>query len=167
MRCPYCHYPESRVLDTRLVQEGSEVRRRRICDQCAMRFTTYERMQRAPLIIIKKDGRREPFSREKLLAGMSKACQKRPVPVDRIESEVELIEQACRSRFEKEVPSRFIGEEVMARLKRLDQVAYVRFASVYREFQDVWTFMDEIKKLGAGEPKHPRRRSSKPGAKHR
>lgn len=161
MRCPYCHYPESRVLDTRLVQEGSEVRRRRICDQCAMRFTTYERMQRAPLVTIKKDGRREPFSREKLLAGMSKACQKRPVPMDRIENEVELIEQECRSRFEKEVPSQFIGEEVMERLKRLDQVAYVRFASVYREFQDVWTFMDEIKKLRAGEPGRPRRKQAK------
>lgn len=147
MKCPFCSEPDTRVVDSRLTDEGSAVRRRRECPRCGRRFTTYERVEEGPLLVVKKDGRREPFSRQKVLAGVMKACEKRPIPVAAMEELVDRVERAVRAQGEPEVSSRFIGELVMDELRRLDAVAYVRFASVYREFQDVTGFVAEIEQL--------------------
>ncbi|HHW43048.1 transcriptional repressor NrdR [Desulfofundulus thermobenzoicus] len=154
MRCPFCNFPDSRVLDSRPADDGCSIRRRRECGGCGRRFTTYERVDELPLVVVKKDGRREVFDRNKLLTGLVKACQKRPVPMATLEALVDELERALRSTAELEVPSRQIGEMVMERLRLLDEVAYVRFASVYREFRDVQEFLREIQRLsgksGAG-----------------
>ncbi|KAF1084822.1 Transcriptional repressor NrdR [Sporotomaculum syntrophicum] len=147
MRCPYCGTADSRVLDSRPSEEGNAVRRRRECGECGKRFTTYERVDELPLIVVKKDGRRELFDRRKLLAGLTTACQKRTISTNSLEQMVEEIERDLRNTAEREVPSSAIGEQVMMRLRNLDEVAYVRFASVYHEFRDVQGFMREIEQL--------------------
>ena len=147
MRCPYCSFSESKVIDSRPAEEGTTIRRRRECLSCGKRFTTYEIMERLPLLVVKRDGSRESFDRMKLIGGMVKACEKRPVAVDEIERIADEIEQELQSSLEREVASDQIGEMVMDRLKSLDQVAYVRFASVYRQFKDINTFLDELNKL--------------------
>lgn len=147
MKCPYCGYLEDKVVDSRLSQEGSSVRRRRECLKCSRRFTTYEYVEQSPLMVIKKDGGREPFDRKKILAGLLKACEKRPVSMEKIESCVEEIEKKIQNNFEREVKSSQIGEMVMDILHDLDEVAYVRFASVYRQFKDISHFMKELKGL--------------------
>lgn len=147
MRCPYCGTSDSRVLDSRPAEEGNAVRRRRECARCSKRFTTYERVDELPLMVVKKDGRREFFSRQKLLAGLITACQKRPISTGRLEQMTGEIERDLKSTMEREVPSSNIGEQVMVRLRDLDEVAYVRFVSVYREFKDVQGFMREIEQL--------------------
>ena len=147
MRCPYCSYSESKVIDSRPAEEGTTIRRRRECLSCGRRFTTYEIMERLPLLVIKRDGSRQSFDRMKVIGGMVKACEKRPVPVDQIERVADEIEQELQSSLEREVSSAQIGEMIMDRLKDLDQVAYVRFASVYRQFKDINTFLDELNKL--------------------
>ena len=147
MRCPFCQDAENKVIDSRESHEGSVIRRRRECLQCKRRFTTYERVEELYPLIVKKDGRRETFDRDKLLAGLKKACEKRPVSADQLEETVVAIERLLQGMGEKEVPSSVIGEEVMRRLHGLDEVAYVRFASVYRSFRDVGEFMSELKDL--------------------
>jgi len=148
MQCPYCKYKETKVIDSRISQEGMAVRRRRECLKCKRRFTTYEKIEEMPLMVVKKDGRREPFDRNKLLAGIMKAVEKRPIGTDKLEDMLDKIEMALqRSAENNEVSSREIGELVMKHLRNLDQVAYVRFASVYREFKDVNQFMLELKDL--------------------
>ena len=147
MRCPYCSYSESKVIDSRPAEEGTTIRRRRECLSCGKRFTTYEIIERLPLLVIKRDGSRQSFDRMKVIGGMVKACEKRPVPVDQIERVADEIEQELQSSLEREVSSAQIGEMIMDRLKDLDQVAYVRFASVYRQFKDINTFLDELNKL--------------------
>ena len=147
MRCPYCSYTESKVIDSRPAEEGTTIRRRRECLSCGKRFTTYEIIERLPLLVVKRDGSRQSFDRMKLIGGMVKACEKRPVRVDEIEHIADEIEQELQSSLEREVASDQIGEMVMERLKSLDQVAYVRFASVYRQFKDINTFLDELNKL--------------------
>ncbi|HEX8821415.1 MAG TPA: transcriptional regulator NrdR [Archangium sp.] len=147
MRCPFCQDAENKVIDSRESHEGSVTRRRRECLQCKRRFTTYERVEELYPLIVKKDGRRETFDREKLLAGLKKACEKRPVSADQLEELVVAIERLLQGTGEKEVPSSVIGEEVMRRLHELDEVAYVRFASVYRSFRDISEFMEELKDL--------------------
>ena len=146
MKCPFCDYDESKVVDSRPVEEGTMIRRRRECIRCAKRFTTYERIENIPLIV-KKGGRRVPFDKNKILNGMIKACEKRPVPIDNIQRVVDLMEKELYQVEDKEVESSYIGERVMDALKDIDQVAYVRFASVYREFKDVESFMDELNRL--------------------
>ncbi|NLG84302.1 MAG: transcriptional repressor NrdR [Firmicutes bacterium] len=150
MRCPFCGHLESRVLDTRSLEGGVAIRRRRECLACARRFTTYERAEERPLFVIKKDGRREQFDRGKILAGLRKACEKRPIPATVLEDLVERIEYELRARGMREVPTREIGERLMEELRRLDEVAYVRFASVYREFKDLETFHRELETLRSG-----------------
>ncbi len=147
MKCPYCNQDNTRVVDSRPVDENSAIRRRRMCDECGRRFTTYEKVETIPLIIIKKDQNREQYDRSKLEGGIIRACHKRPVPMQEIDHLVDRVETEIFNREEKEVPSTVIGELVMNYLKDLDAVAYVRFASVYREFKDVNTFMDELKKM--------------------
>jgi transcriptional repressor NrdR len=147
MRCPYCQHSESKVIDSRDAQDGEVIRRRRECLNCGRRFTTRERIEEVLPLIVKKDGRREAFDREKLISGLKKACQKRPVSMDAMERIVAEVERELQDSGEKEVPASFIGERVMAALKNLDPVAYVRFASVYRSFRDVNEFMDELKGL--------------------
>ena len=147
MRCPYCSYSESKVIDSRPAEEGTTIRRRRECLSCGKRFTTYEIMERLPLLVIKRDGSRQSFDRMKVIGGMVKACEKRPVPVDQIEHVADEIEQELQSSLEREVSSAQSGEMIMDRLKDLDQVAYVRFASVYRQFKDISTFLEELNKL--------------------
>ncbi len=147
MRCPFCQDAENKVIDSRESHEGSVIRRRRECLQCKRRFTTYERVEELYPLIVKKDGRREAFDRDKLLAGLKKACEKRPVSADQLEETVVAIERLLQGMGEKEVPSSVIGEEVMRRLHTLDEVAYVRFASVYRSFRDISEFMEELKDL--------------------
>ncbi|HEY5599950.1 MAG TPA: transcriptional regulator NrdR, partial [Candidatus Manganitrophaceae bacterium] len=147
MQCPFCDHIEDKVVDSRLSKEGEVIRRRRECLNCQRRFTTYERVEEIFPMVIKKDGRREPFDRQKILSGLKKACEKRPVSVDLLESVVTRIEKKVQELGETEVESRAIGEEVMRQLHELDQVAYVRFASVYREFKDVNQFMSELKGL--------------------
>ncbi len=147
MRCPFCHEPENKVIDSRESHEGAVIRRRRECLSCKRRFTTYERVEELNPLIVKKDGRREAFDRDKLLAGLKKACEKRPVSIDQLEELVTAIERKLQEAGEKEVPSTVIGEEVMRRLPALDEVAYVRFASVYRSFRDIGEFMAELKDL--------------------
>ncbi|HZK43224.1 MAG TPA: transcriptional regulator NrdR [Syntrophomonadaceae bacterium] len=147
MRCPYCDEFESRVLDSRSSEEGSSIRRRRECNFCKKRFTTYERVEERPLRVIKKNGDREQFNREKLLSGITRACEKRPVSMDKIEKMVIEIEKELRDTYDKEVNSIIIGEKVMDKLKELDEVAYVRFASVYRQFTDLNGFINTIEQL--------------------
>jgi transcriptional repressor NrdR len=147
MRCPYCGKPEDRVVDSRAVDDGHVIRRRRECRSCGRRFTTYERREEVPVLVIKKDGTRQPFSREKIIKGIVTACEKRPVSHDDIVALVTKIERDLGGTYEGEFPSRAIGERVMAALKELDEVAYIRFASVYRSFRDVGEFMDELHKL--------------------
>lgn len=147
MRCPFCYEQETKVLDSRPTDEGAAIRRRRECLECGRRFTTYEKVEEQPLVVVKKDGRRVAFDRGKLLGGLLKACEKRPVPVETLEKVVADIERDLRNTLEKEVPSSAIGEMVMERLHDLDEVAYVRFASVYRQFKDIQTFREELEKL--------------------
>jgi transcriptional repressor NrdR len=147
MRCPFCSHLEDKVVDSRESREGDSIRRRRECLKCERRFTSYERIDEIPYMVIKKDGRREPFSREKIMAGLMRACEKRPVPALKLESIVNTIESYVQSSAERERPTTKIGEMIMRRLKDLDKVAYVRFASVYLEFQDVSEFMTELKGL--------------------
>ena len=147
MKCPFCEFPDSRVIDSRLSREGDVIRRRRECEQCRKRFTTYERVEETLPAIIKKDGSRAPYDRLKVVSGLKKACEKRPVSIEAIERTADRIEQKLLEMGEKEVPSKVIGEAVMDALHQLDQVAYVRFASVYREFKDAEEFMREIEDL--------------------
>lgn len=147
MRCPFCRDPENKVIDSRESQEGSVIRRRRECLACARRFTTYERVEELLPLIMKKDGRREGYDREKLLSGLKKAVEKRPVSAEELESLVDEVERKLQEMGEKEVPSALLGEQVMKRLQKLDEVAYVRFASVYRSFRDISEFMSELKDL--------------------
>lgn len=150
MKCPFCGGADSKVLDSRAVDERATVRRRRECIVCGRRFTTYERWEEAPLFVIKKDGRREPFARSKILSGLMKACEKRPIPTQQLQAMAESIEREVRNKADTEISSKEIGEMVMARLRELDGVAYVRFASVYREFRDVDSFMQELQRLIRG-----------------
>ncbi len=147
MKCPYCSEFESRVLDSRSSEDGSAIRRRRECNSCKKRFTTYERLEERPLLIIKKSGEREQFDREKLIGGITKACEKRPVSMEKIEKVVVDIERELRDSFEREVSSIIVGEKVMDKLQELDEVAYVRFASVYRQFTDLNSFIKTIEQL--------------------
>lgn len=147
MKCPFCGHDNTRVIDSRPSDENNSIRRRRVCDECQKRFTTYEKIETIPLIVIKKDSKRESYDRTKLESGVLRACYKRPISADEITRLVDQVETELFSREEREIPSAVIGELVMDKLKGLDSVAYVRFASVYREFKDVNTFMDELKKV--------------------
>jgi transcriptional repressor NrdR len=147
MKCPFCGYEESKVIDSRPTDEGEKIRRRRECISCANRFTTYEIIESVPIMIIKKDKSRESFNRDKLLKGMVRACEKRPVAIDTLEKIVDEIESEIQNSLDREITSDKIGELVMDKLKDVDEVAYVRFASVYRQFKDINTFMSELKKL--------------------
>ena len=147
MKCPFCSYEEQKVIDSRPVEESNSIRRRRECLQCQKRFTTYERIENVPIMVIKKDKTREEFDREKLLSGLLRACQQRPVSVQQLENIVDSIESQISNSLDREITSQYIGELVMARLKDIDEVSYVRFASVYRQFKDIMTFMEELKKL--------------------
>jgi transcriptional repressor NrdR len=149
MRCPYCAHLEDKVVDSREAGEGQATRRRRECLGCGRRFTTYERIEEILPSVVKKDGRREPFDRKKILEGLTRACQKRPVSASQIEALIAAVERQVQELGEKEVPSRVVGEAVMARLRDLDPVAFVRFASVYRSFEDVGDFMSELEGLAA------------------
>ena len=147
MKCPFCNHENTRVIDSRPAEDNNSIRRRRVCDECGKRFTTYEKIETIPLIIIKKDNNRETYDRAKIEAGVLRACHKRPVSAQQITTLVDEIENEVFNMEEKEIPSDAIGELVMNKLKNLDAVAYVRFASVYREFKDINTFMDELKKV--------------------
>lgn len=147
MRCPFCLYLDSKVLDSRQTEEGASIRRRRECISCHKRFTTYERLDEMPFLVVKKDGRREPFARGKILNGMLRACEKRPISAETIEEAVTEIESEVRSGLEREISSEVIGELVMDKLRVLDDVAYVRFASVYRQFKDIDRFIEELQQL--------------------
>ncbi|MGP4062544.1 transcriptional regulator NrdR [Halobacillus litoralis] len=147
MKCPNCHYKSTKVLDSRPIEEGQAIRRRRECEQCDFRFTTFERIEEVPLIVVKKEGTREEFSREKLMRGLIRACEKRPVAVEELDNVTMDIEKELRNRGVSEVLSKDIGEMVMERLSQIDEVAYVRFASVYRQFKDINVFIDELKDL--------------------
>ena len=147
MKCPYCGYKESKVVDSRPAEEGSSIRRRRECLSCEKRFTTYETVESLPMVVIKKDGSRQSFDRSNVLRGMIRACEKRPVSFDELERISEEIEQNLQNSLEREVSTEAIGEQVMDKLRSVDEVAYVRFASVYRQFKDIDTFMHELNKL--------------------
>jgi len=147
MKCPYCGYKEDRVVDSRATQEEAAIRRRRECLKCGKRFTTYEYIEEVSLMVIKKDGRREPFDRKKILSGITKACEKRPISTEKMEEIVTYVERAIQKKSDREVSSSKVGELVMDKLKTLDDVAYVRFASVYRQFKDVGQFMGELKDM--------------------
>ncbi len=147
MKCPYCGCEESKVVDSRPTDEGERIRRRRECFNCAKRFTTYEVIETTPLMVVKRDNSREPYQRQKLTQGILRACEKRPISMDQIDSMVDKVESEIQHNFDREVPSEKIGELTMEALKRVDEVAYVRFACVYRQFQDIHTFMDELKRL--------------------
>jgi transcriptional repressor NrdR len=174
MRCPFCHDLENRVVDSRLAKEGDAIRRRRHCDRCGRRFTTYERVEESLPMVVKKDGRREPFERAKIVNGLKRACEKRPISVDTIEGVADAIERQLQEAGEREVTSRALGETVMRALHQLDAVAYVRFASVYRSFRDVREFMRELEDLiaerrvaprgraRAGKGRHPRAAKRRP-----
>ncbi|MBI4595437.1 MAG: transcriptional regulator NrdR [Candidatus Tectomicrobia bacterium] len=150
MKCPVCDSADSKVIDSRPIKDGNVIWRRRECISCSNRFTTYERLEEFYPFIIKKDGRREPFDRQKILAGLQKACEKRPISIDTLENVVKDIERFLRECNEKEIPSRLVGEKVIRALAALDKIAYVRFASVYREFKDVDQFIKEVKDLDSG-----------------
>ena len=147
MKCPFCGYAESKVIDSRPADEGASIRRRRECLSCGKRFTTYETVESLPMVVVKKDGSRQSFDRRKVLGGMIRACEKRPVPLAELEKIAEEIEQDLQNSMEREISTEAIGEKVMERLRNVDQVAYVRFASVYRQFKDIDTFMTELNKL--------------------
>ena len=147
MKCPYCGHPESKVIDSRPADENASIRRRRECLSCARRFTTYETVESLPMVVIKKDGSRQSFDRQKMLRGMIRACEKRPVTLAELERIADEIEQELQNSMEREIRTEVIGEKVMDRLRKVDQVAYVRFASVYRQFKDIDTFMAELNKL--------------------
>lgn len=147
MKCPYCGELDSKVIDSRPTEDSEKIRRRRECLVCGKRFTTYEIVETVPLMVIKKDRSREAFDRQKLLGGMMRACEKRPVSFEMLENAVDNIEQSLLNSYEREITSIYIGELAMAELKRIDEVAYVRFASVYRQFSDINTFMEELKDL--------------------
>ncbi len=147
MRCPFCGKENTRVIDSRPAEDGLSIRRRRQCDECEKRFTTYEKVETIPLVVIKKDNTREPYDREKITSGVFRSCHKRPISVSQINQVVDEIENALYNMEEKEIPSSLIGQMLMEKLRDLDPVAYVRFASVYREFKDVDSFMDELKSI--------------------
>lgn len=147
MKCPFCGYDDTKVIDSRPADDNSSIRRRRACESCGKRFTTYEKIETIPLIIIKKDNNREQYDRTKIEAGVLRACHKRPISAEQIKDLVDSVETEIFSQEEKEIPAKVIGEIVMERLKKLDDVAYIRFASVYREFKDVNTFLNELKKV--------------------
>lgn len=148
MKCPYCGYVKDKVIDSREIEGGLLIRRRRVCLKCKKRYTTYEEIDLKPLVVVKKDGRREKFNREKLFLGIQKACEKRPISTERINKIVEDIESQIRQKYENEISSKEIGKLVIRKLKKLDKVAYIRFASVYQEFKDIEQFLEEIKKIG-------------------
>lgn len=147
MKCPYCSFEESKVVDSRSADDGEKIRRRRECLKCGKRFTTYEIIETVPLIVVKRDKSREPFDRNKLTAGILRACEKRPVSIEQIENIVNDIEATLQSSLEREITTKQIGELAMEQLKGVDEVSYVRFASVYRQFKDINTFMEELNKL--------------------
>ncbi|WP_025747354.1 transcriptional regulator NrdR [Caldicoprobacter faecalis] len=147
MKCPFCYHMESKVVDSRPTDEGLTIRRRRECTKCGKRFTTYEKIEQLPVFVVKKDGRRESFDRDKIMRGLLKACEKRPISLKDLEALVQDVEKQVFNSLEQEVTSQQIGQMVMERLKKLDEVAYVRFASVYRQFKDINTFMEELNKL--------------------
>lgn len=147
MRCPFCGHAEDRVIDSRPSEEGAAIRRRRECISCGARFTTYEKIENLPLLVIKKDGTRQPFDREKLISGIIKSCEKRPVSTAQVENLVNAIEAQTQNALKREISSREIGEMVMEGLKNIDEVAYVRFASVYRQFRDVNSFLEELNEM--------------------
>lgn len=147
MKCPFCGFEESKVIDSRPTDEGQRIRRRRECLKCGKRFTTYEIIESLPIIVIKKDKSRETFNRDKLMTGLLRACEKRPVSIDTLDTLIDEIESALQNSLDREVSSEKIGELVMEKLKKIDEVAYVRFASVYRQFKDINTFMKELNKL--------------------
>ena len=153
MRCPFCSHKEDKVVDSRATAEESAVRRRRECLKCGKRFTTYEYIEEVSMRVVKKDGRREPFDRKKILSGVIRACEKRPVSMEKMEEIVTLVERGIQKKFDREISSSRIGEMVMEKLKNLDDVAYVRFASVYRQFKDVGQFMVELKDILGKEKK--------------
>ena len=153
MRCSFCGYPDSKVLDSRPVEDGRSIRRRRECLSCGKRFTTYEREEETSLLVVKRDGNREIFDKSKILAGLVRACDKRPVPVAVLEQLVLDVEKELKNSMEREVPAMRIGDMVMERLRSVDDVAYVRFASVYRKYEDVETFIQEIHKMMEAAPK--------------
>ena len=147
MKCPFCGCEESKVVDSRPTDEGERIRRRRECFNCAKRFTTYEIVETTPVMAIKRDNSREPYQRQKLTQGILRACEKRPISVDQIDSIVDQVESSIQHNYDREIPSEKIGEYTMEALKSVDEVAYVRFACVYRQFQDIHSFMDELKRL--------------------
>jgi len=147
LKCPYCGYSESKVVDSRPTDEEAAIRRRRECEKCGKRFTTYEKIEEMPLIIVKKDGSREVYQRSKMMNGLLRACEKRPISISQIEAIADDIEKELYNSMDKEIDSKKIGELVMNRLKKIDDVAYVRFASVYRQFKDINTFLEELNKL--------------------
>ncbi len=147
MKCPYCLFPESKVIDSRPADDGQRIRRRRECIKCTKRFTTYEAIEGQPVIIIKRDKSRQVFDRTKLLSGMLRACEKRPVSLETLENAIDEIESQLQNSLEKEIPSVIVGEMALEKLKSIDEIAYVRFASVYRDFKDIQSFMDELKSL--------------------
>jgi transcriptional repressor NrdR len=147
LKCPFCSYPDSKVVDSRPAEEGASIRRRRECLSCQKRFTTYETMESLPLVVINKDGSRQAFDKRKVLNGMLRACEKRPVSLAVLEQKADEIEQMLQNSLEREIQSVAIGEQVMEKLREVDEVAYVRFASVYRQFKDINTFMVELNKL--------------------
>lgn len=147
MNCPTCRYKETKVIDSRMNADGTSIRRRRECLKCQKRFTTYEYVEQLPLMVVKKDGRRQPFDRNRLMSGIVKACEKRPVSIDQIEQIVDEIERTIQLKYDREVGSKDIGEMIMKKLSTLDEVAYVRFASVYRQFRDVNQFMNELQNI--------------------
>ncbi len=153
MQCPFCKQDNDKVINSRPSADGINIKRRRECVNCGRRYTTYERIEETPLKVIKKDGRRVAFDRSKIRIGMEKACEKRPISTEAIESAVSDIERNLYNRFDREVPTKYIGEQIMQKLKTMDKVAYVRFASVYREFKDIADFMEEVKPLIKGEGK--------------
>ena len=154
MKCPYCSYTESKVIDSRPTDEGERIRRRRECLKCGKRFTTYEVIESVPIVVIKKDKSRETFDRSKLLNGLLRACEKRPVSIDQLDRIVDEIEATLQESMDREVPSQLIGTYAMEKLKQVDEVAYVRFASVYRQFKDINSFMDELSRLIGSKNNH-------------
>lgn len=147
VKCPSCHYKETKVIDSRLSSEGSSIRRRRECLKCEERFTTYEYIEQVPLMVVKTDGRRQAFDRNKILTGIVKACEKRPISIEKMEALTSEVERAIQKKYEREVHSNIVGELIMTRLAQIDDVAYVRFASVYRQFRDVNEFMSELSNI--------------------
>lgn len=158
MKCPTCNYKETKVIDSRLSNEGNSIRRRRECLKCEKRFTTYEYVEQVPLMVVKTDGRRQAFDRNKILTGIIKACEKRPVSIERMETLTAEVERMIQKKYEREVNSKVIGELIMSRLAQIDDVAYVRFASVYRQFRDVNEFMSELSHILGKDTKGKARR---------